>query len=160
MRCIRNGKVFLPCPPALQDSHRGMGGGDIGSGRDWVVVGCTRVFWKGGFGVVGLWGFGLAGGPLLWGCVWACVGMSGHVCHACNAPRVGLRCGQGGPGVGLPQRPCQHGAGLYGACMGPVWGLCKACMALCWGGSSVLPPIAVAALEVQLRANWAVWRAQ
>ena len=28
-----------------------------------MVVGCTRVFWKAGFGAVGLWGFGLAGGP-------------------------------------------------------------------------------------------------
>ena len=28
-----------------------------------MVVGCTRVFWKAGLGAVGLWGFGLAGGP-------------------------------------------------------------------------------------------------
>ena len=39
MRCIFSGKVLLPSPPALQDSHRGVGG-NIGRGRDWVVVGC------------------------------------------------------------------------------------------------------------------------
>ena len=57
----------LPLPCRI---HTGVLGGDIGSGRGWVVVGCTRMFWKGGFGPVGLWGFGLAGGPLL---LWACV---------------------------------------------------------------------------------------
>ena len=43
MRCICSGKVLLPSPPALQDSHRGVGG-SICRRRDWVVVGCTRMF--------------------------------------------------------------------------------------------------------------------
>ena len=59
--------------------------------------------------------------------------------------------------MGLLHTPCQSGAGLYGACMGasmgPVWALRMACMGLCSGGSSILPPLAVASLEVQLRAD-------
>ena len=57
MRCICSGKVFLPSPPALQNSHRGVGA-DIGRGRDWVMVGCTRVFGKVGSG---LWAYGALG---------------------------------------------------------------------------------------------------
>ena len=53
MRCICSGKVLLPSPPALQDSHRGVGG-NIGGGRDWMVVGMHQGVWKGGFGAVGL----------------------------------------------------------------------------------------------------------
>ena len=131
-RCVASAAArsssLLPLPCRI---HTEVLGGVLGSGRGWVVVGCTRVFWKGGFGAVGLWCFGLAGGPLLWACVWACVGMCGHVCHACQAPQVGLRCRQVGPRVGLLHRPCQFGAGLYGACMQPLWGLCMACMGLC-----------------------------
>ena len=58
MRCICSGKVLLPSPPALQDSHRGVRG-NIGRGRDRVAVGCTRVFGK----VVGmgLWACGAVG---------------------------------------------------------------------------------------------------
>ena len=76
MRCICSGMVILISPLALHDSHRGVGGGGVlvvGAAGWWwcggVVLGCTRVFWKGGFGAVGLWGFGLEGGPLL---LWAC----------------------------------------------------------------------------------------
>ena len=57
MRCIFSGKVLLPSSPALQDSHRGVGG-NIGRGRDRVVVGCTRVFGKVG---LGLWACGAVG---------------------------------------------------------------------------------------------------
>ena len=57
MRCICSGKVLLPSPPALQDSQRGVGG-NIGRGRDRVVVGCTRVFGKVG---LGLWACGGVG---------------------------------------------------------------------------------------------------
>ena len=57
MRCICSGEVLLPSPPALQDSHRGVGG-NIGRGRDRVVVGCTRVFGKVG---LGLWACGAVG---------------------------------------------------------------------------------------------------
>ena len=66
MRCICSGKVLLPSPPALQDSHRGVGG-NIGRGRDWVVVGCTSVFGKVGSGL------------------WACggVGWQGVLCVLC-----------------------------------------------------------------------------
>ena len=71
MSGICSGNVFLPSPPSLQDSHRADGGMSIVRAAGWwccgvvVVVGCTKVFWKGGFGAVGLWGFGLEGGPLL-----------------------------------------------------------------------------------------------
>ena len=58
MRCFCNGKVLLPSPPALHDSLQGVGG-NIGRGRDWVVVGCTRMFGKVGSG---LW----ACGPVGW----------------------------------------------------------------------------------------------
>ena len=122
MRCICSGKVLLLSPLALQASHRGVWG-NIGRGRDWVVVGCTRVLerWVRGCGPVGLW-----------------AGRGFSVCYACNAPRVGLTCAQGAPRVGLTcaqggqrvgllHRPCQSAAGLYGACMGactgPVCGL-------------------------------------
>ena len=50
MRSICSGTVLLPSPPPLQDSHRGVRG-NIGRGRDWVVVGCTRVFGKLGSGL-------------------------------------------------------------------------------------------------------------
>ena len=67
MRCICSGKVLLPSPPALQDSHRGVGG-DIGRGRDWVVVGCTRVFGK--------------VGSALWAC--GALGWQGVLCVSCG----------------------------------------------------------------------------
>ena len=78
------------------------------------------------------------------------------MCYACNAPRAGLTCAQGAPRVGLT---CAHGGQDVGllplAFTGPVWGpvraLCVACMGLCSGGSSILPPVAVASLEVQMR---------
>ena len=66
MRCICNDKVFLPSPPALRDSHRGVGG-DSRSGRDSVVVGCTRVFGKVGSG--------------LWAC--GALGWQGVLCVSC-----------------------------------------------------------------------------
>ena len=66
MRCICSSKVLLPSPPALQDSHRGVGG-NIGRRRDWVVVGCTRVFGKVGSG--------------LWAC--GAVGWQGVLCVLC-----------------------------------------------------------------------------
>ena len=99
--------------------------------------------WKGGSGAVGLWGCGLAGGSL-------CAPRAGLTC-AQGAPRVGLTCAEAGQRVGLLHRPCQSAAGLYGALWGPVRALCVACMGLCSGGSSILPPVAVASLEVQLR---------
>ena len=67
---------------------------------------------------------------MLWACVWACVGILGHVCHVCHAPRVGLRCRQVGPRVGLLHRLCQSCAGLCGACMRPGCVLCMACVGL------------------------------
>ena len=57
MRSICSGRVLLPSPLAVQDSHQGVGG-NIGRGRDWVVVGCTRVFGKVGSG---LWAYGAVG---------------------------------------------------------------------------------------------------
>ena len=66
MRCICSANVFPPSPPALQDSHRGVGG-DIGRGRDCVVVGCTRVFGRVGSG--------------LWAC--GALGWQGVLCVSC-----------------------------------------------------------------------------
>ena len=130
MRCICSGKVFLPSPPALQDSHRGVGG---------ILEGGATAWWWGAPGSLERWVRGC--GPVgLW------AGRGFFVCHACNAPRVGLTsaqgaprvrltCAQGGQRVGLLHRPCQSAAGLcgacMGACMGPVWALCMACMGLC-----------------------------
>ena len=59
MRCIYNGKVFLPSPPTLRDSHRGVGVGDISSGHGWVVV-------------VWLWGGGGVHRGVLERWVWGC----------------------------------------------------------------------------------------
>ena len=78
MRCICSDKVFLPSPHCPTGITPGCWGGIsvVGAaGWWWGALGC---FGKVGLGLW-LWGFGLAGGPLLWACVWACVGMCGDV---------------------------------------------------------------------------------
>ena len=92
---------------------------------------------------MGLWGCGLAGGSL-------CAPQAGLTC-AQGAPRVGLTCAE----AGSAWASCTGRASLLLAFTGPVWGpvraLCVACMGLCLGGSPILPPVAVASLEVQPR---------
>ena len=118
---------LLPLPCRIHTGVLGGGGGF----RQWLRLGGRGVHhgvferWVWGCGPVGLW----AGRGSF--AVGMCVGMCGHVCHVCHARGVGLRCRQVGPRMGLLHKPCQPGAGLYGACMGPVWGLCMACIGLC-----------------------------
>ena len=91
--------------------------------------------------------------------LWACgaVGWQGVLCVLCvQCPASRLNMCTGCPTSGLnmctrwPARgpPAQA---VYGPVWGPVRALCVACMGLCSGGSSILPPVAVASLEVQLR---------
>ena len=134
MRCICSGKVLLPSPPAMQDSHRGVGG-NIGRGRDWVVVGCTRVFGKVG---LGLWACGAVGwhGVLCVLCV-QCPTSGLNMCTGC--PTSGLNMCERWPARGLPAQAvpvcCWPLRGLYGGlyapCVWPAWGCAEAAPASC-----------------------------
>ena len=90
-----------------------------------------------GFGCPGCLGSGLTDGR----CQCLACG-HGRACCACGRPAYGRAwCAGGGPvamagramfelgpRVGHLHRPCKCGAGLYGACMRPIWGLCIACL--------------------------------
>ena len=134
MRCIYSGKVLLPSPPALQDSHRGVGE-NIGRGRGWVVVGRTRVFGKVGSG---LWACGVVGwqGVLCVLCV-QCPTSRLNVCTGC--PTSGLNMCTCWPARGPPAQAVPvccwplrglYG-GLYGPCVWPAWGCAEAAPASC-----------------------------